>query len=97
MIEATNKFIDYLVDRTELVIEKDDNQFDFAHKTFNEYFLALYFAKDLSNAELMGKLDNYICQYILFICTIVADCIIIKLKQEILLIFEVDKDGYKDN
>lgn len=35
---AVRNFIQYLVDRTELIQEKDENIYDFAHKTFYEYF-----------------------------------------------------------
>lgn len=59
-IDAVNKFSYYLVNRTELIREKDDNEYDFSHKTFSEYFLAVYFAKDLENKELIERLDNWI-------------------------------------
>ena len=39
---AVNQYAEYLVQRTELIQEKDDDVFDFAHKTFYEYFLAFY-------------------------------------------------------
>lgn len=42
---AVKQYIEYLIERTELVQEIDENIYDFAHKTFYEYFLAFYFCK----------------------------------------------------
>lgn len=57
---AVRNFIQYLVDRTELIQEKDENIYDFAHKTFYEYFLAFYICKTYDNAELTKLLGEWI-------------------------------------
>ena len=43
--EAIRLYAQYLVERTELIQEVDEGILDFAHKTFYEYFLAVYFSK----------------------------------------------------
>ena len=57
---AVKQYIEYLVERTELVQEIDENIYDFAHKTFYEYFLAFYFCKTYENEELVNLLGNWI-------------------------------------
>lgn len=57
---AVNQYIEYLVNRTELVQEVDDNIFDFVHKTFYEYFLAFYICKMYDNESLENLLQNWI-------------------------------------
>lgn len=57
---ATRLFAKYLVDRTELVREVDDDVLDFSHKTFYEYFLATYFAKELEVDDIIGLLSEWI-------------------------------------
>ncbi|MDO4464921.1 MAG: hypothetical protein Q4C57_10285, partial [Bacillota bacterium] len=58
--EPVNQYTSYLVNRTELLREVDEDRFDFAHKTFYEYFLAVYFSKELDNAELVSLLRTWI-------------------------------------
>lgn len=57
---AVDEYGKYLVERTELVREVDENVLDFAHKTFYEYFLAVYFTKQTPPGELCGLLQNWI-------------------------------------
>ena len=57
---AVIDYLDYLVNRTELISEKDENVFDFAHKTFYEYFLAVYFAKEYQVDKLILLLQKWI-------------------------------------
>lgn len=59
-IDPINKFINYLVERTELIRLIDEDKFDFAHKTFSEFFLAVYFTKCVDIDILLGKLDDWI-------------------------------------
>lgn len=59
-IEAVRMYVQYLVERTELIQEIDEDILDFAHKTFYEYFLAVYFSKEYENAELVGLLKERI-------------------------------------
>lgn len=59
-INAIGEFVEYLIDRTELIKEVDVEKYDFAHKTFSEYFLAVYFAKDVKNEELIKILNEWI-------------------------------------
>lgn len=58
--EAINQYTQYLIERTELIHEVDEDILDFAHKTFYEYFLAVYFAKELKVDELIKLLDKWI-------------------------------------
>lgn len=55
-----NQYIEYLVDRTELVQEIDENIYDFVHKTFYEYFLAFYIRKMYDNEKLEELLADWI-------------------------------------
>lgn len=57
---AVKEYIKYLVERTELVQEIDEDLYDFAHKTFYEYFLAFYFCKMYENEELADLLGKWI-------------------------------------
>lgn len=59
-IAAVDEYDDYLVKRTELIREVDEDTLDFAHKTFYEYFLAVYFTKQFSPDELCGLLQEWI-------------------------------------
>lgn len=59
-ITAVEQYAEYLVARTELIQEVDDDQFDFAHKTFYEYFLAFYFCKIYNNEDLVDLLQKWI-------------------------------------
>jgi len=58
--EAIKQYAEYLVERTELIREIDEDILDFAHKTFYEYFLAVYFAKEYDNEKLIGQLQEWI-------------------------------------
>lgn len=58
--EPVNQYTSYLVNRTELISEIDEDCFDFAHKTFFEYFLAVYFSKVLDSTELVEVLGEWI-------------------------------------
>lgn len=58
--EPVNQYTNYLVNRTELLREIDEDKFDFAHKTFYEYFLAVYYSKMLDNQELVNLLNVWI-------------------------------------
>lgn len=59
-IDAVNIFTQYLVERTELIREIDEDTFDFSHKTFGEYFLACYFANSIENSELVNSIKEWI-------------------------------------
>lgn len=59
-IEAVRLYVQYLVERTELIQEVDEDILDFAHKTFYEYFLAIYFSKEYENEELVRQLNEWI-------------------------------------
>lgn len=59
-MEAVQLYAQYLVERTELIQEVDEDILDFAHKTFYEYFLAVYFSKEYENAELVERLKRWI-------------------------------------
>lgn len=59
-IEPINRFATYLIERTELIKEVDEDRFDFAHKTFSEYFLAVYFVKCEETSQLMERLNEWI-------------------------------------
>ena len=58
--EAIRLYAQYLVERTELIQEVDEGILDFAHKTFYEYFLAVYFSKVYENKELVELLREWI-------------------------------------
>ena len=58
--EAIRLYVQYLVERTELIQEVDEDILDFAHKTFYEYFLAIYFSKEYENEELVKQLEEWI-------------------------------------
>lgn len=57
---AVKQYVKYLVERTELVQEIDEDIYDFAHKTFYEYFLAFYFCKMYENDKLADLLGEWI-------------------------------------
>lgn len=57
---AVNEYIKYLIERAELVGEVDDDVYDFAHKTFYEYFLSLYFSMQLESNKLQRQLTKWI-------------------------------------
>ena len=59
-IDPAKRFSKYLIDRTELIREIDENILDFTHKTFYEYFLAIYFSKEYDNDKLLKLLVNWI-------------------------------------
>lgn len=59
-VTAVEQYSEYLVERTELIQEIDDDTLDFAHKTFYEYFLAFYFSKMYENDEIVKLLYNWI-------------------------------------
>jgi hypothetical protein len=59
-IDPVNQYENYLVDRTELIEEVDDDILKFAHKTFYEYFLAVYFSRMLETSELINLLFEWI-------------------------------------
>lgn len=59
-IDPVARYAKYLIDRTELIREIDENNYDFAHKTFYEYFLATYYAQQYSAEELISLLDRWI-------------------------------------
>lgn len=59
-IDPVKNYAGYLVDRTELIKEIDENQYDFAHKTFYEYFLAVYFSKECDHTDLVELLRDWI-------------------------------------
>lgn len=57
---AVNEFSQYIIERTELIQEVDENELDFAHKTFFEYFLAVYYVKELDDERLIDLLNEWI-------------------------------------
>lgn len=57
---AVDEYSKYLIERTELIQEVDEDVLDFAHKTFYEYFLAVYYVKELSLEELINLLKKWI-------------------------------------
>lgn len=59
-IHPADLFAKYLVNRTELIREVDEGKFDFTHKTFYEYFLAVYFAKEMDTDEIIELLEKWI-------------------------------------
>lgn len=58
--DAINLFTRYLIERTELIREIDEDIYDFSHKTFGEYFLACYFAKNIDNTELTELIKKWV-------------------------------------
>lgn len=57
---AVEEYGKYLVERTELIREVDEDVLDFAHKTFYEYFLAVYFTKLYAPDDLCSLLEEWI-------------------------------------
>ena len=57
MAEVT-KFVTYLIERTELIKEVDLEKYDFSHKSFRDYFLAVYYSKCLSHESLISFIKN---------------------------------------
>ncbi|MBU3128489.1 NACHT domain-containing protein [Clostridium tagluense] len=47
------KFVEYLKERTELIKEIDEGKNDFTHKSFQDYFLAIYYSRRIPHNELM--------------------------------------------
>lgn len=58
--DSVKQYSEYLVERTELIRETDEDTLDFAHKTFYEYFLAVYFTKEIENDKLLVLLNEWI-------------------------------------
>ena len=58
--DSVKQYSEYLVERTELIRETDEDTLDFAHKTFYEYFLAVYFTKEIENIKLLELLNEWI-------------------------------------
>ena len=58
--DSVRQYSEYLVERTELIKETDEDTLDFAHKTFYEYFLAVYFTKEMENSKLLELLHEWI-------------------------------------
>lgn len=58
--DAVKQYSEYLVERTELIREIDEDILDFAHKTFYEFFLAVYFTKEIDNEKLLELLNEWI-------------------------------------
>lgn len=58
--EPVKEYTKYLVDRTELIREIDEDSYDFAHKTFYEYFLAVYYSRTLETKQLIEQLNLWI-------------------------------------
>ncbi|MBZ9570030.1 hypothetical protein KQY27_00485, partial [Methanobrevibacter sp. TMH8] len=59
-VHPANLFAKYLVNRTELIREVDEGKLDFTHKTFYEYFLAVYFAKEIDVNDIIIQLEKWI-------------------------------------
>lgn len=59
-VNPVAQYAKYLIDRTELIREIDEDDYDFAHKTFYEYFLAVYYAQECSAEDLTSQLDIWI-------------------------------------
>jgi len=57
---AIHEYIQYLVERTEIICEINEDIYDFAHKTFYEYFLAIYYSKVYSGKDLKILLAQWI-------------------------------------
>lgn len=58
--DSVKQYAEYLVERTELIRETDEDILDFAHKTFYEYFLAVYFTKEIESEKLLELLNEWI-------------------------------------
>lgn len=58
--DSVRQYSEYLVERTELIRETDEDTLDFAHKTFYEYFLAVYFTKEVEGEKLLELLHEWI-------------------------------------
>lgn len=58
--DAVKQYSEYLIERTELIRETDEDTLDFAHKTFYEYFLAVYFTKEIESERLLELLHEWI-------------------------------------
>ena len=58
--EPVSQYSKYLIERTELIREVDENILDFAHKTFYEYFLSIYFTKTSDYKDLVRLLRKWI-------------------------------------
>lgn len=59
-VGAVCEYKSYLIERTELLREVDEDVLDFAHKTFYEYFLAVYFSRMYKGSQLKGLLGRWI-------------------------------------
>jgi len=59
-VKVVDLFTKYIVERTELISEVDKDIYDFTHKTFGEYFLACYFAKNLEPADLAEHIKKWL-------------------------------------
>jgi hypothetical protein len=59
-VEDVDQYIKYLIERTELIRECDEGLYDFAHKTFYEYFLAVHIVKSYGVASLREQLKSWI-------------------------------------
>lgn len=57
---AVKRFSKYLLERTELIREIDEEILDFTHKTFFEYFLAVYYAKVCDFNTLTRYLERWV-------------------------------------
>ncbi len=58
--EAIRQYSEYLIERSELIRETDEDTLGFAHKTFYEYFLAVYFSKKVNNEVVLKYLDLWL-------------------------------------
>ena len=58
--EPVKNYTNYLINRTELIGEIDEDSFDFAHKTFFEYFVAIYHSRLIENSDLVNCLKGWI-------------------------------------
>ncbi len=57
---AVEEYSKYLIERTELIQEVDEDVLNFAHKTFYEYFLAVYYVKEYDLNGLINLLKKWI-------------------------------------
>lgn len=57
---AVDEYSSYLIERTELIQEVDEDVLNFAHKTFFEYFLAVYYVKECDLKALINLLKKWI-------------------------------------
>lgn len=55
-----SRYIKYILERTELVRPIDEDKYDFTHKSFKEYFLAVYYSKCLKTDMLVDFIMNSI-------------------------------------